>query len=186
MLQSMKRFINKAVFPMPIESGEFRVGLVDYNVEPSQKLSYPHSSKSAISLALDTIQSKPGLNDVPKAIDFVKREAFASSVIRAIARKVLVLFINGETRVPDVRIMGNKLKDLNDSDIDYVIVTVGSRPDSFMALKDIAEKHGKIILLEHADDTPMASPVVLKLIGIRRGNLVLTRPFSFKNVNPNL
>lgn len=168
-VQAMKLFIKEMIKPMPVESKDARISLIDYNVGVVQKVSFPNSSISAMSLALDTVKSKLVSSDASGAIEFVKKNVLSSSVTRPNARKILVILTNGEKEIPNVRLIGKTFEELNESDVDYVIVNVGGRGDNIKDLREIAERHGRIVSLERPVDVPMATPVILQLVAIQKG-----------------
>ena len=176
-MRKVRSFIKELVEPLPVETGESRVALVDYNTEVKARLSFPGSSKSALSLALDTLKSIGGPNNIPAAIDFVKARLFSPSASRVGARRIFVLFMNGENPLDNIRLLDSKLKDLNNSGVDYAIVDVGREPANAQRVKQMVMKYGAYSMIDNAYDTPEAMPDVLAVIGIQKGmNLTVFIP----------
>ena len=168
-LAVMRMFVKEAVKPLPIETGESQIGLVEYNTKSTVVLPFPSSSKPALSLALDGLVSKGGSSDIPMAVDLIMGKVLSPTVTRAGARKILVLLANGESEIKSFELLEQKLNALNSSEIDYVIVDVGREPASGQRLNQTAMKHGKIAVIKNTRDTPEAMPDVLELIGVRKG-----------------
>ena len=175
----MSMFIKEAVKPLPVETGQSQIGLVEYNTKSTATLPFPSSSKSSLSLALGALWSKGGSSDIPTAIDFIMGKILSPAVTRAGARKILVLLANGESKIRNFELLKEKLNELNNSDIDYVIVDVGREPSSAQLLKQTAMKYGKIAVIENHRDTPEAMPDVLHLIGVRKGKWVCFKTLFF-------
>ena len=169
MVKAIKLFAEEAVKPMPVQTGEYRIALYEYNTEPVTKMPLSRSKKSAFLLALKTIKSKGGSSDVLKAMQFAKTTILSPSETRLKARKVLVLFINGEKQIQNLKLIGDKLAELKASNIEYILVDIGRKPGSQDALKDVAEKHGKFIMIDMANSIPEALPGVLHLTEIQQG-----------------
>ena len=176
-------FIREMVKPLPIETQTSRVALFEYNTEASAKLFFTNSSRSALSLVIAALESKPGPSDVTSAINFAMKKVFSPSMTRPKGKKSLVLFTNGENPILNFEILDGKLKELNNSGIDYTIIDIGKEPANVQRLKHIAQSHGKIAVIKDVHDIPEAMPDALQFAGIRKGTtpLVLCWFFQFNN-----
>ena len=168
-LKMIGTFIREMVKPLPVETQTSRVALVEYNSEASAKLFFTNSSKSTLSLVIDALESKPGPSDVISAINFAVKKIFSPSMTRPKTKKSLVLFTNGENPIGNFEILNGKLKELNNSGIEYIIMDVGREPANGQRLKHIAQNHGKIAIIKDVHNIPEAMPDILQLARIRKG-----------------
>ena len=158
----MKRFIKKAVKPLDIDSGRTRIGLVEYGALPSSKMKLSQSSKSLLSLLLDSVRPTRGRKDPLRALKFIKDNYFTPLNPRKDVKKRIVLLMTeriDRNRIPE---FGKTLKSLNESDIGYVIVHIGDRSEDARMLKKSGDKYGRIVLLDVDDSLPEVIPDVVQ------------------------
>lgn len=161
-MDAIKRFTNEAILPLPIENGTSRVSLIEYNTITKSRVNFGQSSKPVISLALDTIESKGGEKDIIQALEYARSVVFRPSERRLGAKRVVVLFMEGDDRDPQYKSLDATLRRLNQDEIKYVIIDIGGSPESGKKLKNIGGKDGKVMLINKPDKLPDAIPVVLK------------------------
>ena len=158
----MKRFINEAILPLPIENGRSRASLIEYNTSVKPKVNFGQSSKPVLSLALDTIESKGSKKDIIQALEYARNVIFKPSEKRPAAKRVVVLLMEGDDKDPQYKNLEAILRKFNQEEIKYVIVDIGGSVEGGKKLKDIGGKYGRVVLINEPDELPDAIPVVLK------------------------
>ena len=157
-LKEVRSFIRNAIKPYNLRSGETRADLITYGMQP-RRLSYSGIGKAGLSLASDLIEHTPGERDIVQTLNFIRNSLYKQDILRKNARKLVVLFVNGNRAIPNLPAIESTFKSLNASGIGYIVVIVNG-PRAMLA--KAAGKHGTVVHSPQSDVLPDAYPFVIK------------------------
>ena len=161
-LREMKKHVDNAVKPLNVDNGEARVGLISFANVPTMLDDFSKNDKSRLSLALDFIGQTPSTSSATGALAFVKEKFFNPAFARAQAKKLIIMFVNGNKQAPDTSRLEPMLMSLNSSNIGYVLISNDRTGVYTAALRRVAEKYGKVIRTVSNRELPDALPTIIE------------------------
>ena len=173
-LREVRSLINNAIKPYNLENGRTRMGLVTYSLSSRTIVNFPGIDRAGFSLATDLVEHTSGERDVLQVLNIIKESFYQKNNLRRNARKLVVLFINGNRAIPKVLAFELALRSLNESGIGYVIVIVGGSGSNIANLKPSAVTYGTFMHYIRSEELPDALPFIVKAGAQREG-----KQFSF-------
>ena len=162
-LKGVRNLIINAIKPYNLENGTTRVGLLTYGGEmPKDIVKFPSTGKAGFSLATDLVEHTPGEGNIVKILNLIKDSVYKESNLRKNAKKLVVLYVNGNRGIPSLPTVQSTLKSLNESNIGYVIVIVGSLSADAAKLKTSAGKYGMVVHRSRPEELPDVLPFIIK------------------------
>ena len=161
-LKGVRNLIINAIKPYNLENGTTRVGLLTYGSPvPKHIVKFPGTDRAGFSLATDLVEHTPGEGNIVEVLNLIKNSVYKGSNLRENANKIVVLFMNGNRAIPNVSTVETKLKSLNESNIGYVLVIVGSLSADAAKVKKSAEKYGTVLHRSRPEELPDLLPFII-------------------------
>ena len=162
-LKGVRNLIINAIKPYNLENGTTRVGLLTYgSAVPKQIVTFPSTDRAGFSLATDLVEHTPGEGNIVEILNVIKISVFEDSNLRRNARKLVVLYVNGNHGITNLPAVESTLRSLNESNIGYVIVIVGSLSADAAKLKKSAGKYGTVVFRRRPEELPDVLPFIIK------------------------
>ena len=162
MLGEIKKFVTKSIRPFNVEEGNARFGLLQYGAKPLKLMDFGGSSKTRMSLLLDTLTQQNEESDPVKALQFIRPSFYGKQTLRQDALKTVVLLINGDKARLNRTEFELTFRSLNDSGINFVLVAIGRSGRMLADLKDRGSRYGFVHLLDTGSQLPRVIPDVVK------------------------
>ena len=134
---------------------------------PKHIVKFPGTDRAGFSLATDLVEHTPGEGDMLEILNVIKSSFFKGTNLRANAKKLVVLYVNGNHDIPNLPTVESTLRSLNESNIGYVIVIVGSLSVDAANLKTSAGKYGTVVHRRRPEELPDVLPFIIKA-GLQR------------------
>ena len=167
-LKGVRNLIINAIKPYNLENGTTRVGLLTYGgAMPRHIVKFPGTDRAGFSLATDLVERTPGEGNIVEILNLIKNSIFKESNLRKNAKKLIVLYVNGNRAILNLPTVESRLKSLNESNIGYVIVIVGSLSADAAKLKTSAGKYGTAVHRRRPEELPDVLPFIIKA-GLQR------------------
>ena len=129
---------------------------------PKHIVKFPGTDRAGLSLATDLVEHSPGEGNIVDVLNLIKNSVYREGNLRKSAKKLVILYVNGNRAIPNLLAVESRLKSLNESNIGYVIVIVGSLSADAANLKTSAEKYGTVVHRSVAEELPDVLPSLIK------------------------
>ena len=129
---------------------------------PKHIVKFSGTDKAGFSLATDLVEHTPGEGNIVEILSLIKNSVYKGSNLRENAKKLIVLYVNGNRAIPNLPTVESTLRSLNESNIGYVIVIVGSLSVDAANLKTSAGKYGTVIHRRRPEELPDVLPFIIK------------------------
>ena len=167
-LKGVRNLIINATKPYNLENGTTRVGLLTYGgAMPRHIVKFPGTDRAGFSLATDLVEHTPGEGNIVEVLNLIKNSVYKGSNLRENAKKLVVLFMNGNRAIPNLPTVESTLRSLNESNIGYVLVIVGGLSADAANLKTSAGKYGTAVHKRRPEELPDVLSFVIKA-GLQR------------------
>ena len=161
-LKGVRNLIINAIKPYNLENGTTRVGLLTYGGGmPKRIVKFPGADKAGFSLATDLVEHKPGEGNIVEILNVIKSSVYKGNKLRRNAKRLVVLFVNGNHDIPNLPTVESTLRSLNESNIGYVIVIVGSLSADAANFKTSAVQYGTVVHRSRPEELPDVLPFII-------------------------
>ena len=162
-LMGIRNLVINTIKPYNLDNGTTRVGLLTYGGEmPKDIVKFPSTDKAGFTLATNVVEHKPGEGNVVKVLSLIQNSVYKGSNLRKNAKKLVVLYVNGNHPIPNLPTVESTLRSLNESNIGYVIVIVGSLSADAAKLKTSAGKYGMVVHRSRPEELPDVLPFIIR------------------------